>query len=114
MTCPPMRSERPNVQRVIFNEPWCNDVDLGAIVQESNASIPIDSYSGYVLNPVPSVKGVRFQKGVCIQHFMPWVSWVTFGMVTFPFFPQPSLVLSPLSGLNVSRFWILSPAGNCG
>ena len=69
-----------------FNEPWCNGVDLGAIVQESHVSLPIDSYPGYILNPVPSVKGVRIQEGsLCLVFYALGVpSWDTFTGVTFP------------------------------
>ena len=51
--------ERHDIQRVISNEPWHKGVDLGAIVQESHVSLPIDSYPGHILNPVSSVKGAR-------------------------------------------------------
>ena len=71
---------------MIFSEPWYNGVDVGAIVQESHASLTVDSYSGYVLDPVPSVKGVGIQEGsLCLAFYTLGVtSWGNFGMVTFP------------------------------
>ena len=93
--------ERPNVQAVIFNKPWDNGVDLCAIVQESHVALPIDS--GYVLNPVPSVKGVGIQEGSLHLVFYAWgvPSWGTFIVVTFPWGALgPFLVPSPLSGLK--------------
>ena len=77
--------ERPNIQGVTFNKPWCNGVDLGAIVQESHASIPIDSHSGYILNSVPSVTGVGIKGGsLCLAFYALNVpSWGTFSGVTF-------------------------------
>ena len=60
--------EKPHVQGVILNEPWHNGVDLGTIVQESHASLSIDSYPGYVLNAVLLIKGIRFKKRVCVLH----------------------------------------------
>ena len=68
---------------MILNEPWCNGVDLCAIVQESQAALP---YSGYILNPLPMVKGVSIQEGSLYLAFYTWgvPSWGTFGMVTFP------------------------------
>ena len=78
--------ERPNIQVMIFHEPLHNGVDLGAIVQESHAPLPIDSHPGYILDPVPLVKGVRIQEGsLHLASFTLGVSsWGTFGMVTFP------------------------------
>ena len=78
--------ERPNIQRVIFDEPWHNGVDLGTVVQESHAYLPIDSYSGYVLDPVPLVKWVRIQEGSLhlVFYTLGVLSWGTFGMVAFP------------------------------
>ena len=71
---------------MILNEPWCNIVDLCAIVQEGHATLPIDSYSGHILNLVPSVKGVRIQEGSLHSMYYAWgvPSWGTFGVVTFP------------------------------
>ena len=86
MTHLSMRSEIGPTSRVIFNEPWHNGVDLGTIVKESHPSLPIDSYSGYILNPVPSVKGVRIQEGSLHLAFyaLGVPSWSTFSMITFP------------------------------
>ena len=82
--------ERPNIQRVIFNEPWHNGVDLGAIVQESHVSLPIDFYSGHILDPLPTVKGPGIQEGSLHLAFysLGVMSWGTFGMVTFPWGAQ--------------------------
>ena len=84
MTCMPTRSERGLTFRVIFNEHWHNGVDLCTIVQESHAALPIDS--GYILDPVPSVKGVGIEEGSPHLAFYTWgvPSWGTFGVVTFP------------------------------
>ena len=101
--------ERPNIQRVIFNEPWYSGVDLCAIVQESHATVSVDSHSGHVLNPVPLVKGVRIQEGSLHSVFYAWriPSWGTFGMVAFswgaqaPFFGAlPSLQFKGESALD--------------
>ena len=62
--------KRPHFQGVILNEPWCDGVDLGAIVQENHASLSIDSYPCYVLNPVPLIKGVGIQEGsLCLTFY---------------------------------------------
>ena len=59
--------ERPDMQRIIVDEPWHNSVDLSAIVQ---AAFSIDSYSGYVLDPIPSVKGVGIQeRSLCLAFY---------------------------------------------
>ena len=78
--------ERPDVQRVIFNKPWHNGVDLGTIVQECHVSLPIDSYSGYILDPIPWAKGIRIQEESLHLAFyaLGVLSWSTFGVVTFP------------------------------
>ena len=99
--------EEPNIQGVIFDKTWHNDVDLGAIVQEGHASLSIDSYSGYVLNPIPLIKGVRIQEGSLYLKFyaLGVLSSGIFGGVTFvlgawaPFFSAV-----PSFGLNVSLF----------
>ena len=93
--------ERPDIQRVIFNEPWCNGVDLGAIVQESHASLPTGSYFGYVLDPIPSVKGIGIQEGSLHLAFyaLDVPSWGTFGMATFPWG-----ALAPFFG-TIPSFW---------
>ena len=99
--------ERPNVQRVMFNETWCNGVDLGAIVQEGHASLSIDSYLCYVFDPIPSIKGVWIQEGSLCLIFMSWVSYPGAPLVVSPLFEGlrlPSLVPSPLFGLNVKLF----------
>ena len=71
---------------MIVNEPWHNGVDLGAIVQENHADLPIDSYSGYVLDPIPLVKGVGIQEGSLHLAFytLGVPSWGTFSVVSFP------------------------------
>ena len=78
--------ERPDIQGVIFNKTWHYGVDLGTIFQEGHASLSIDSYLGYILNPILSVKGVRIQEGsLCLVfHALGVPSWGTFGMVAFP------------------------------
>ena len=77
--------ERPHIQWVILNEPWHNGVDLDAIIQESHASLSIDPYPGYVLNPVPLIKGIGIQEGsLCSGIYALGIpSWSTFGGVTF-------------------------------
>ena len=77
--------ERPHVQGVILNKPWHNGVDLGTIVQDSHASFSIDSYPGYVLNPIPSIKGIGIHEGsLCLAFYALAVpSWGTFSGVTF-------------------------------
>ena len=101
--------ERPNVQRVIFNKPWCSGVDLGTIVQESHASLPIDSYSGHILDPILLVKGVGIQEGSLHLAFYAWgvPSLGTFGMVAFPWGAQapffaaiPSVWFKDKSGVD--------------
>ena len=71
---------------MIVNEPWHNSVDLGTIAQESHAALLTDSYFGYVLDPVPLVKGVGIQEGsLCLVFYALGVlSWGTFSMVAFP------------------------------
>ena len=71
--------------------------------------LPIDSYPGYVLDPIPSVKGVRIQEresvfGILCTLGAP--SWGTFGGVTLLCGAQVSLLwCCPLfSGLNASLF----------
>ena len=55
---------------MVFNEPWCNGVNLCAIVQESHAALPIDPFPGYVLNPMPAVKGIGIQEGsLCLAFY---------------------------------------------
>ena len=86
---------------MIFNEPWCNGVDLDTIVQGSHASLSIDSSSGYVLNPIPSGSG--FKKGVCIWFIMPGVSCPRAPLAWSPFLEGlrlTPLVPSPLFSLN--------------
>ena len=82
--------DRPNIQRVMFNKLWCNSVDLCTIVQQSYAALPIDLYSGHILNCVPSGKGVGIQEGSLHLVFYTWgiLYWGTFGMVTFPWGAQ--------------------------
>ena len=106
MTHLPMRSERSDVQRVIFNKPWCNNVNLCTIVQESHAALPVDSYSCYILDPISSVKGVQIQEGSLCLAFYAWSvsSWGTFGVTTFlEGLGLPSLVPFPLSSLQASH-----------
>ena len=76
---------RPDVQGVIFNETWHNGVDFGLIVQEGHASLSIDSYPGYVLDHVPSIKGVGIQEGsLGLMFYTSGVlSWSTFSGVAF-------------------------------
>ena len=38
-------------------------VDLGTIVQESHTTLPIHPHSSYILDPMPSLKGVQIQEG---------------------------------------------------
>ena len=68
---------------MIIDKSWHNSVDLGAIVQDSHA---IESHSGYVLDPMPSVKGVGIQEGSWCSAFyaLGVLSLGTFGMVAFP------------------------------
>ena len=77
--------ERPNIQGVIFNETWCNGVDFGAIVQEGHASLSIDSYPGYILNPIPSIKGIGIQEEESVFDVLSLGCPIlgTFGGVTF-------------------------------
>ena len=71
---------------MVFNVPWLNGVNLCAIVQESHAALSINSYPGYILNPVPLVKGVRIQEGsLCLAFYVLGnLSWGTFSMAIFP------------------------------
>ena len=71
---------------MVFHLPWCNGVNVHAIVQESHAAVPINSYPGYIFNPVPSVKGVMIQEGsLCLAFYALGVpSWGTFGAAIFP------------------------------
>ena len=55
--------KRPHMQGVILNKSWHNGVDMDTIVQESHAYLSVDSYPGYVLNPIPFIKGARIQEG---------------------------------------------------
>ena len=92
---------------MILNKPWHNGADLGAIVQESHASLSIESYPGYILNPVPLIKGVGIQEGsLCLAFYTLGVlSWTP--SVGSPLFEEPglpSLAPSPLFGLNVILF----------
>ena len=84
--------EWPNIQGVICNETWHNGVDLGTTVQEGHASVSIDSYPGYVLDPVPSIKGVGIQEeSLCLMFYTLGVlSWGNFGAVTFVWGAQAS------------------------
>ena len=53
------------------------------------------------------LKGMGFKKGVCVWHFMPWVSHPGAPLAGLPFLEGlrlPSLVPSPLFGLNLSPF----------
>ena len=69
-----------------FNVPWHNGVNMCAIVQESHAALSINSYPGYILNPVPLVKGIRIQKGspYLALYTLSIPSWGTFAMAIFP------------------------------
>ena len=42
-----------------FNKLWCDGIDMCTIVQDSHAALPIDSYSGYILAPIPLGKGIQ-------------------------------------------------------
>ena len=62
------------------------------------------------------LKGSGFKKGVCAQHFMPWVShpWAPLAWPSFlEGLSLPSLVPSPLSGLKVHLPLFLPAMGNC-
>ena len=76
--------ERPDMQRVRFNKLWHDSVELCTIVQESHAALPIGSYSGYVLNPIPSVKGIGIQEGSLGLASYAWgvLSWDTFSVIS--------------------------------
>ena len=89
------------MSRVIFNDPWHNGVDLCATVHESHAALPIDSYSGYILDPVSSVKGVQIQEGSLHSVFyaLGIPSWGTFTVATFP-----GGVWAPFFGV-IPSFW---------
>ena len=96
---------------MVFNKPWCNDVNLCTIVQESHTAIHINPYPGYVLNPVPSVKGIGIQEGsLCLAFYALDVPCLgTFGMVMFaggswaPFFGAiPSFQFKCKSVLDAS------------
>ena len=102
--------ERPNTHIVVFNEHWHTGVDLGAIVQESHAPLPIDSYSGYILNPIPLVKGVRIQEGSLHSVFyaLSVLSWGTFSMVTFPWGAQAPF-FSTVPSLQLKCESVLDP-----
>ena len=78
--------ERLNIQRVSFNELWCDGADLSTIVQESHTALPIDPYSGYILDPVPLGKRIGIQEGCLSLTFYTQgvLSWDTLSMVTFP------------------------------
>ena len=97
--------EGPNIQRMMFKEPWHNGVDLSTIVQESHGAPITDSYSGYILNAVPSGKGVGIQEGsLCLAFYTLGVlSWGTFSMVAFPWGAwAPFSSVIPLSGLKAN------------
>ena len=92
---------------MVFNEPCHNGVNLCTIVQESHATLPINPYPGYIFDPIPSLKGLGFKKGVCVWHLTPWPPHIGAPLAWSPFLEGPrlpSLVLSHLSGLNVSPF----------
>ena len=92
---------------MIFNKPWCNGVDLCTIVKENHAALHINSYSGYILDPVPFIEGVGIQEGSLHSVFMPWVSHPGEPSVWLPFLEGPGFPLlapSPLSGLNAILF----------
>ena len=88
-----------------FNISWFNGVNLHVIVLESHAALPIDFYSGYVLDHIPSIKGVRVQEGSQCTAVYILVSCPGAPLVWSPFpdgFSLPSLVPSPLSGLKMN------------
>ena len=41
----------------------CEGIYLGTIVQEGHTTFPIYPHSSYVLDPIPSLKGVQIQEG---------------------------------------------------
>ena len=71
---------------MVFNVSWCNGVNLCTIVQVSHAALSINPYPGYVLDPVPSIKGVRIQEGSLhlAIYALGVLSWGTFSMAIFP------------------------------
>ena len=107
--------ERPHIQEMDLNELWCDSVDLCTIAQESHTAIPVDSYSGYVLDSVPMGKGINIQEGSLGMVFYTQVvpPWGAFRVVAFSGgLGLPSLVPSPPSGLKVSPPQFLPAMGN--
>ena len=102
---------------MILNVSWHNGVNLCTMVQETHTALPTDFYPGHVLNPIPSVKGVRIQEGSLCMAFYALVSHPDAPSVCLPFLEGlnlPSLVLFPPSGLKASLFLFPPAMGNRG
>ena len=71
---------------MVFNEPWQNGFNLCAIVKEGHATLTINPYPSYILDPMPSVKVIWIQEGsLCLAFYVLGVpSWGSFSVVTFP------------------------------
>ena len=79
---------------MVFNVPWHNGVNLCAIVKENHAALSTNSYPGYILDPIPLVKGVMIQEGSpCLAFYaLDILSWGTFNVAVFPSGAQPPLL----------------------
>ena len=58
-------------------------IDLYTIIQESHAALPIDLHFGYVIDPVPMLKGVWIQEGsLCeLSYALGTSSWGFLGII---------------------------------
>ena len=95
---------------MIFHVPWHDGVNLCTIVQEIHAALPVNSYPGYILNLIQSVKGVRNQEGsLCMAFYTLGIpSCVTFGMAIFPWGAWPSFLSTVHSFcLKVPQPWAI-------
>ena len=67
----------------LHNQAWW--YFLCAIIEESHTALYIDLHLGYILNPVPMVKGIRIQEGglSSLSYALGASSWGFLGVATF-------------------------------
>ena len=81
-------------------------------MKEGHATLSVNCHPGHIFDPVPLLERVGIQEG-SLWHPTPWAYCSGVPSVELPFLEGsglPSLVPSPLCGLNSIPFWLLSPA----
>ena len=86
MTHLPTRSERgPTSSKWFLMHPGVMVFFCTPLSKESHTALPINPYPGYILHPIPSLKGIGIQEGSLCMTFcaLGVPSWGAFSMVTF-------------------------------